>query len=193
MIEKELTLDFPPVGYDEWKAAAVAELKGVPCEKKLVTRIPEGIDIQPLYTAADWSADGDPSGFPGFMPLTRGSRALGHAAGGWDIRQEHLHPDPAEANKAILEDLQHGVTDPSPLTRLPCRPDADAREALVLWSGWRDGLRPKDFESARGAPDRRRPTPGGLPPAARSWRRAAAAEARPRRRGERVQRRPAGR
>ena len=79
MIEKELTLDFPPVGYDEWKAGVVAELKGAPFDKKLVTRTPEGIDVQPLYTAADWPADGDPSGFPGFMPTTRGSRTLlGH-------------------------------------------------------------------------------------------------------------------
>ena len=85
MIEKELTLasDFPPVGYDQWKAGVVADLKGAPFEKKLVTHTPEGIDVQPLYTTADWPADGDPSGFPGFLPLTRGSRALGHAVAGF--------------------------------------------------------------------------------------------------------------
>jgi len=150
MIEKELTLtaDFPPVGYDQWKASVVAELKGVPFEKKLVTRVPDGIDIQPLYTAADWPSDGDPSGFPGFMPLTRGSRALGHAVGGWDVRQEHLHPDPAEANKAILEDLEHGVT--SILLRLDACAcaglDADARDAAA--SCGQDGVMaytPGDF------------------------------------------------
>jgi methylmalonyl-CoA mutase len=153
MIEKELTLDFPAVGYDKWKADVAVELKGVPFEKKLVTRTPEGIDIQPLYTAADWSADGDPSGFPGFMPTTRGSRALGHAVGGWDIRQEHLHPEPAEANKAILEDLQHGVT--SIQLRLDAAAsaglDADAREAAELCG--QDGVMaysPGDFESVLG-------------------------------------------
>ena len=83
MIDNELTLatDFPPVSYDEWKAKVVADLKGAPFEKKLVTRTPEGIDIQPLYTAVDWPSDGDPSGFPGFMPLTRGNRALYHSSG----------------------------------------------------------------------------------------------------------------
>jgi methylmalonyl-CoA mutase len=152
MIEKELTLatDFPPVGYDQWKASVVAELKGAPFEKKLVTRTPEGINIQPLYTAADWPSDGDPSGFPGFLPMTRGGRTLGHAVGGWDIRQEHLHPDPAEASKAILEDLEHGVT--SIQVRLDAAAcaglDADAREATELCG--RDGVMAYslgDFES----------------------------------------------
>jgi len=142
MIEKELTLaaDFPPVGFDQWKTSVVAELKGAPFEKRLVTRTPEGIDIQPLYTAEDWPSGNDPSGFPGFNPLTRGGRALGHAVGGWDVRQEHLHPDPAEANKAIMEDLQHGVT--SIQLRLDaCASaglDADARDAAALCG--RDGV-----------------------------------------------------
>src|SRR5262245_30554914 len=155
MIEKELTLatDFPQVGYDQWKASVVADLKGAPFEKKLVTRTPEGIDIQPLYTAADWPSDGDHSGFPGFLPMTRGSRTVGHALGGWDIRQEHLHADPAEANKAILEDLEHGVT--SIQLRLDAAAcaglDADAREAAELCG--RDGVMADslgDFEAVFG-------------------------------------------
>jgi len=110
MIEKELSLaDFPSVSYEQWRAALETELKGVPFEKKLVTHTLERIDIQPLYTAENWPADGDPSGFPGFVPFTRGRSFLGRTEG-WDIRQEHLHPDPADANKAMLEDLQHGVT-----------------------------------------------------------------------------------
>jgi methylmalonyl-CoA mutase len=112
MIEKELTIasDFPPVSYDEWRASVATDLKGVPFEKKLVHRSLEGFDIQPLYTANDWASDRDGSGFPGFLPLTRGSQASEHTTTGWDIRQEHLQPSPADANKAILEDLEHGVT-----------------------------------------------------------------------------------
>ena len=112
MIAKELSFasEFPPVGYDQWQAEATAELKGVSVEKKLVHQTLDGIGIQPLYTAADWPSDCDASGFPGFIPMTRGSQPLGHAAEGWDIHQEHLHPQPTEANKTILQDLQHGVT-----------------------------------------------------------------------------------
>jgi methylmalonyl-CoA mutase len=112
VIEKDLDLaaDFPPTTYEAWRAEVESELKGAPFDKKLVGRTYEGIDIQPLYTARDWPSDGDPAGFPGFLPLTRGREALGHALAGWDVHQDHVHPDPAETNRAILDDLEHGVT-----------------------------------------------------------------------------------
>lgn len=136
MIDKELDLsaDFPPTSYEQWRELVEAELKGAPFEKKLITRTLEGIDLQPLYTADHWPSADDPTGFPGFAPLTRGSRPLGNARAGWDIRQEHLDPDPAVANRAILGDLAGGVTsiqlrlDAAACTGL----DADAREAIGL-------------------------------------------------------------
>ncbi len=142
MIEKELSLgaDFPAIAYDAWRAAVEAELQGAPFEKKLVTHTYEGIDIQPLYSERDWPSDGDPSGFPGFLPLTRGVRVLGHTGEGWDIHQEHLHPDPAGANRVILEDLAHGVT--SIQLRLDAAAcagfDGDSSEAAGLCG--RDGV-----------------------------------------------------
>jgi methylmalonyl-CoA mutase len=64
-----------------------------------------------------------------------------------------LHPDPAEANQAILEDLEHGVT--SIQLRLDAAAcaglDADAREAAELCG--QDGVMaysPGDFESVFG-------------------------------------------
>ena len=69
-----------------------------------------GSIFQPLYTANDWPSDRNSSGFPGFLPLTRGSQALGHTTAGWEIRQEHLHPSLADANRPILADLEYGVT-----------------------------------------------------------------------------------
>src|SRR3954452_10726632 len=130
----DLVAEFPPASYEQWRANAEAGLKGAPFEKRLVGRTFEGIDIQPLYTAESWPSAGDPSGFPGFVPLTRGHRLLGHAVAGWDIRQEHLHPDPDDAHRAILEDLEHGVT--SIQLRLDAAAgaglDADAREATGL-------------------------------------------------------------
>jgi methylmalonyl-CoA mutase len=70
MIETELRIldDFPPVGYEEWKAKAVADLKGVPFEKKLITHTYDCIDIQPIYTSESWPSAKDPSGFPGSPP-----------------------------------------------------------------------------------------------------------------------------
>jgi methylmalonyl-CoA mutase len=142
MPEAEFSLgdDFPPVGYDAWRALAEADLEGAAFEQKLVTHTYEGINIQPVYTRRDRPGEGDPDGFPGLPPFVRGSRPLGAVQTGWDLRQEHAHPDLAVANQAILEDLRGGVT--SLLLRL----DVAARNGLdpddpgaPEWAG-RDGL-----------------------------------------------------
>jgi len=108
--ELKLAADFPPVSYNEWRELVEnRDLKGVPFEKKMVTKTPEGIDIQPLYVAEDWPSEGDPSGVPGFFPYTRGTDAISRAQHGWDIRQEFRESDPKVANAAIQEDLSRGV------------------------------------------------------------------------------------
>src|SRR5262245_18869223 len=126
MLASEFTLrdDFPPAGYDEWRALAEVDLAGAPFEQKLVTHTYEGIYIQPVYTRRDRPAEGDPDGFPGLPPFVRGARPLGAVQTGWDLRQEHAHPDPAATNAAVLDDLQGGVT--SLLLRL----DSAARGGL---------------------------------------------------------------
>jgi methylmalonyl-CoA mutase len=126
MLDHEFHLrdDFPPAGYDEWRALAEADLAGASFEQKLVTHTYEGIDLQPVYTRRDHAGEGDPEGFPGLPPFVRGSRPLGAVRTGWDLRQEHAHPNLAATNQAILEDLRGGVT--SLLLRL----DAAARLGL---------------------------------------------------------------
>ncbi len=125
--------EFPPVDYERWRDAAEAMLKGAAFEQKLVTHTYEGIDLQPIYTQQDATGD-DAEGFPGLAPFVRGSTPLGAVTTGWDIRQEHAHPDPKVANRAILEDLQGGVT--SILLRLDLAAryglDADAAAATDL-------------------------------------------------------------
>jgi methylmalonyl-CoA mutase len=142
MLAPEFSLqgDFPPISYEAWRSLAEADLEGAPFEQKLVTHTYEGIDIQPVYTRADWPSEKDPDGFPGLAPFVRDARPLGAVQTGWDLRQEHAHPDPAITNQAILEDLQGGVT--SLLLRFDVAarngldPDDPAGEALV----GRDGL-----------------------------------------------------
>jgi methylmalonyl-CoA mutase len=113
--------DFPPVSREQWLEVVEKDLKGVPFEKRLVTRTYEGINLQPLYARQDCPGEKDPAGFPGFAPFTRGASPLGGAQNGWDICQSHAHPSPAETNAAILADLQRGAN--SVLLRL----DAAAR------------------------------------------------------------------
>ena len=126
MIADELSMrdDFPPLGYDAWKAKAVADLKGVPFEKKLVGHTDDGIALQPLYTAESRPSAHDPSGFPGSPPFTRGMTALGRAPGGWDVRQEVADAEPAAANAAALAHLRQGATS------IELKLDAAARAGL---------------------------------------------------------------
>ena len=142
MVTTEFTVreDFPPVGYDEWRALAEADLQGASFEQKLVTHTYEGIDVQPVYTRRDRPAEDDPGGFPGLAPFVRGGRPLGAAERGWDLRQEHAHPDLAAANQAILEDLQGGVA--SLLLRLDAvgRAGLDPADPAAAALAGRDGL-----------------------------------------------------
>ena len=102
--------EFEPVSYETWRAVVEKDLKGAPFDKKLITHTYEGIDLHPVYTKTDWSADGDPSGFAGFDPFTRGRNAIGGNTCGWDIRQEHAHAEVKETNRLVLADLERGCT-----------------------------------------------------------------------------------
>lgn len=142
MLAPEFALgdDFPPISYDAWRSLAEADLEGASFEQKLVTHTYEGIDVQPVYTRRDWPGESDPAGFPGLSPFTRGTRPLGAAQIGWDLRQEHAHPDMCATNQAILDDIQGGVT--SLLLRLDvaARNGLDPDDPAAAELAGRDGL-----------------------------------------------------
>ncbi|MET8845278.1 methylmalonyl-CoA mutase family protein [Streptomyces rubiginosohelvolus] len=108
------TAAFPDPSHDQWQSLVEGvlrksgkEVTGSAAEEALSTTLEDGLTTRPLYTASDESPD---TGFPGFAPFTRGSRAEGNAAGGWDVRQRHALTDPARLNEALLGDLENGVT-----------------------------------------------------------------------------------
>lgn len=102
--------EFPSPSYDEWRAEVDKALKGAPFDKKMLTKTYEGITLRPIYTRQDWSCEGDPSGFPGAAPFTRGGRASGGVVSGWDVRQRYMWPDPKACNDIILAELERGVS-----------------------------------------------------------------------------------
>lgn len=104
-----LAAGFPAATHETWLKLVDKVLAGGDFEKKLVGRTYDGLAIQPLYTRADWKSDGDPSGFPGGAPFTRGGTALGTARG-WDVRQSVGHPDKAVTNRLILDELEKGAS-----------------------------------------------------------------------------------
>ncbi|SDY70468.1 methylmalonyl-CoA mutase [Amycolatopsis xylanica] len=109
------------------KSGALPEdFAGAP-ESRLVTRTYDGLEIQPLYTAEDAAP---PAGFPGLPPFVRGAKPEGAVRTGWDVRALHADPDPAAANKAVLADLEGGVT--SLWLRVPPASLADVLNGVYL-------------------------------------------------------------
>lgn len=87
-----------------WRAQIDKDLKGADFTKRLVTRTPEGIALQPLYTRADLPSTLDPTEKPTQAPYRRG----------WNYQstcrrlQAIRRPDAAAYNKALLEGLMNG-------------------------------------------------------------------------------------
>ena len=114
--ELDLAAEFPQATREQWQELVAGVLRksgklpedftGAP-ESKLVTRTYDGIEIQPLYTAEDVPGD---AGFPGLPPYVRGARPDGQVSTGWDVRARFTGDDAREVNKAILADLEGGVT-----------------------------------------------------------------------------------
>ena len=112
-----------------WRTAVEAELKGIPFEKKLVTRTPEGVALQPLYTRADLAGVAHVQAAPGQAPFVRGANPIGYKAQTWQFAQEIAATDAADFNKAILADLMVGQDSvalvPDAASRAGLDPDAD--------------------------------------------------------------------
>ena len=73
------------ISIENWRAAACDELGGRDPDE-LAWATPEGIDVKPLYTAADLERI-EVDTLPGFAPFTRGPRATMYAGRPWTLRQ----------------------------------------------------------------------------------------------------------
>ena len=85
--------EFPPATRDTWLKLVDGVLKGAPFER-LISKTADGLTIQPLYPRAAGAAV-----VAGRAP-----------AAAWQVMQRVDHPDPVEANKQALADLENGAT-----------------------------------------------------------------------------------
>ncbi|WP_068877078.1 MULTISPECIES: methylmalonyl-CoA mutase family protein [unclassified Phenylobacterium] len=84
----------PPAGEDAWRALVAKTLGDKPFAS-LVKSTVEGLEIAPLYAAAERPAAFPARPFDGERP--------------WDIRVLSAHADPARANAELLADLEGGA------------------------------------------------------------------------------------
>ena len=84
--------DFPPASKEQWVRLVEETLKGADFEKRLVSKTYDGIRVEPIYQRRSDVA-----------PLAK------EQEGRWVLSQRMDHPDPSEANKQALTDIENGA------------------------------------------------------------------------------------
>jgi len=97
----------PTHGMEDWRALASKELAGGDPDR-LVWETPEGMPVQPLYTAADLEGLEGLGTLPGFDPYLRGVRATMYANRPWTIRQYAGFSTAEESNAFYRANLAAG-------------------------------------------------------------------------------------
>jgi len=108
MAEKRKILfdQFKPVTPEEWRAKAEVDLKGADFDKKMVWRTNEGFNLQPLYRRVDLEGMKATESLPAEFPYLRGTRL----SNDWQVRQDIVVENAADANAKALEVLDKGIT-----------------------------------------------------------------------------------
>ena len=92
---------------ERWRALAAKELRGKDPEA-LTWETPEGLPVQPLYTAADLEKLEHLDSLPGLFPYLRGVRATMYANRPWTIRQYGGFSTAEETNAFFRKNLAGG-------------------------------------------------------------------------------------
>jgi methylmalonyl-CoA mutase len=98
--------NYPKHSRAEWAELAASEVKGDP--DQLVWPTPEGIPVNPLYTAEDLEGLEFVDTMPGFEPFVRGIRATMYANRPWTIRQYAGFSTAEESNAFYRRNLEAG-------------------------------------------------------------------------------------
>jgi len=105
MVPIELSLEeFPVSNHADWRAAAELALKGVPLEKALYKKLPEGIVLEPLYDAENAITIANPP--PGAGSLVRGNYVQGHHC---RVARDLALSDPDEFHAVATEEGARGL------------------------------------------------------------------------------------
>src|SRR5690606_3919386 len=100
--------DFAKPDLSAWRALADQETGGR--ARELTWATPEGIEVRPLYTAADLEDLETIGGLPGIPPYLRGPRATMYAQRPWTIRQYAGFSTAEESNAFYRRNLAAGQT-----------------------------------------------------------------------------------
>ncbi len=117
--------------FEQWKALAEQEMRGKPVES-LQWQTPEGIRVQPLYTAEDARDLPHANSLPGLPPYVRGPRATMYAHRPWTIRQYAGFSTARESNAFYRRNLAAGQMGLSVAFDLPTHRGYDSDHPRVV-------------------------------------------------------------
>jgi methylmalonyl-CoA mutase len=115
----------------DWEKLAVRENDGRPVAE-LTWHTPEGLEVRPLYTAADLSTLQHLDALPGFPPYVRGPRATMYAVRPWTVRQYAGFSTAEESNAFYRRNLAAGQTGLSVAFDLPTHRGYDSDHPRVV-------------------------------------------------------------
>lgn len=99
--------EFAPATYAEWRSAAESALKGADFDRTLITKLVEGLALQPIYNESDVASC---PGNPGQFPYRRGTTALGYTIKPWEVAQAIPACSAKTFNEHALQELKTGGT-----------------------------------------------------------------------------------
>ena len=94
---------------EAWASLVEKETRGR-TPRDLAWHTPEGIDVKPLYTAADLEGMEHLESLPGFAPFVRGPRASMYTGRPWTLRQYAGYSTAEESNAFYRRNLEAGQT-----------------------------------------------------------------------------------
>ena len=100
---------FPKKSLDDWQSLAEKELKGRSPDE-LVWETPEGIAVNPLYSAENLAGVEHLESLPGMAPFVRGPKATMYAGRPWTVRQYAGFSTAEESNAFYRKNLAAGQT-----------------------------------------------------------------------------------
>ena len=115
----------------KWKDLAAKQLRNKPLED-LKWKTPEGIEVQPLYTAEDIEGLPHVNTLPGFAPYVRGPMATMYAGRPWTIRQYAGFSTAKDSNAFYRRNLAAGQKGLSVAFDLPTHRGYDSDHPRVM-------------------------------------------------------------
>ena len=114
-----------------WQQLATKERKGASPED-LLWQTPEGIEVKPLYTAADTADLEHMDSLPGFAPYKRGPKATMYAGRPWTVRQYAGFSTAEASNQFYRKNLAAGQQGLSVAFDLPTHRGYDSDHPRVV-------------------------------------------------------------